>query len=55
MPIPGTQRRTYLEDNLGAAAVTLDDTQMAVLDEALSPSKIAGPRYSPTQASLVDR
>ena len=49
VPIPGTKRRTYLEDNLGAVDVTLTAEELAELD-ALSAS-VAGPRYPAGSAS----
>jgi aryl-alcohol dehydrogenase-like predicted oxidoreductase len=55
VPIPGTKRRKYLEENAGAAAVTLSAAEMAALDAALAPEKIAGPRYTPKQQAFVDR
>lgn len=54
-PIPGTKRRRYLEENLGAAAISLDAGAMAALDAALAPDKVAGPRYSEKQMAMVDR
>jgi aryl-alcohol dehydrogenase-like predicted oxidoreductase len=55
VPIPGTKRRRYLEENVGAAAVSLSAEEMAELDAALSPEKVAGPRYSERQMAQVDR
>ncbi len=55
VPIPGTKRRKYLEENLGAADLSLSDADMAELDAALAPDRVSGPRYSPKQAALVDR
>jgi aryl-alcohol dehydrogenase-like predicted oxidoreductase len=55
VPIPGTKRRLHLEDNAGALAVSLSAEEMAELDGALSPEKIAGPRYSPQRMAQVDR
>src|SRR3546814_7381140 len=40
VPIPGTKRRQYLDENVDAASVTLDDTQMQSLDAALAPGRI---------------
>jgi aryl-alcohol dehydrogenase-like predicted oxidoreductase len=54
-PIPGTKRRTYLEENVAAADVRLTRDDMATLDAALAPEKVAGPRYSPKQMAQVDR
>ncbi len=55
VPIPGTKRRRYLEENVGAAAMTLSTEEMADLEAALSPEKVAGPRYGPQQMAQVDR
>jgi aryl-alcohol dehydrogenase-like predicted oxidoreductase len=55
VPIPGTKRRRYLEENARAASVSLSDQEMADLDAALSPEKVAGPRYSPSQMAMIDR
>jgi len=55
VPIPGTKRVSYLEENVAATSATLDATQMRTLDEALAPEKIAGSRYSPRVQSLIDR
>jgi aryl-alcohol dehydrogenase-like predicted oxidoreductase len=55
VPIPGTKQRRHLEDNLGAAAVTLTADEMAQLEGALSSENVAGPRYSPERMAQVDR
>jgi aryl-alcohol dehydrogenase-like predicted oxidoreductase len=55
VPIPGTKRVARLEENVGAADVSLGAAEMEALDEALAPGKIAGPRYNPKQMSTVDR
>jgi aryl-alcohol dehydrogenase-like predicted oxidoreductase len=55
VPIPGTKRRSYLEENIAAASIALDEAQMKALDDALAPGKIAGPRYNATLMSTVDR
>src|SRR5688572_17742094 len=39
VPIPGTKRRKYLEENVGAASVSLDAGEIAALDAALAPEK----------------
>jgi aryl-alcohol dehydrogenase-like predicted oxidoreductase len=54
-PIPGTKRRRYLEENVAAAEVRLTAEEMEELDAALSPEKIAGPRYNQRQMAMVDR
>jgi aryl-alcohol dehydrogenase-like predicted oxidoreductase len=44
-PIPGTKRRTYLEENIAAADVSLTDEDLERLDEILPPGAAAGDRY----------
>lgn len=55
VPIPGTKRRSYLEENVGAADVELTRDDMAMLDAALAPEKISGPRYSAAAQATIDR
>ncbi len=55
VPIPGTKRVKYLEENVAAAQVTLDAAQMQTLDAALAPENIAGQRYNPTTMTMIDR
>jgi aryl-alcohol dehydrogenase-like predicted oxidoreductase len=55
VPIPGTKRRKYLEENVGAANVRLTREEMAILDAALAPEKVAGPRYGEKAMAQVDR
>lgn len=45
VPIPGTKRVAYLEDNLAASEITLTDEEISRLDELFAPGVIAGPRY----------
>ena len=55
VPIPGTKRRKYLEENVGAADVTLGEREMAALDDALAPGRVSGPRYNKERMAQVDR
>ncbi|HET9765471.1 MAG TPA: aldo/keto reductase, partial [Thermoanaerobaculia bacterium] len=55
VPIPGTKRRRYLEENVAAADLALDAAEMAALDAALPPGTTAGPRYGERMLSLIDR
>ena len=55
VPIPGTKRRRYLEENVAAASIELSTEEMRELDAALPPGKVAGPRYNERQMSFVDR
>ncbi len=45
LPIPGTRRIKYLEENVAAAAVSLSDADLAHLDAAMPPGAAAGARY----------
>jgi aryl-alcohol dehydrogenase-like predicted oxidoreductase len=55
VPIPGTKRRRYLEENLAAATLALDPQEMAELDRALAPGAVAGPRYNERMMAFIDR
>jgi aryl-alcohol dehydrogenase-like predicted oxidoreductase len=45
VPIPGTRRVKYLDDNLGALNVALSSTDLARIDEIAPRGVAAGPRY----------
>ncbi len=55
VPIPGTKRRAFLEENVGALDVELTPGEMAALEAALPGGKAAGERYAPAQARTIDR
>jgi aryl-alcohol dehydrogenase-like predicted oxidoreductase len=55
VPIPGTKRRKYLEENVGAAFLVLTPAEIGDLDRALAPEKVAGPRYNPQLMATIDR
>ena len=55
VPIPGTKRRTYLEENIAAVSLRLDPEEVAELDHALPPEAISGPRYNEKLMAMVDR
>jgi aryl-alcohol dehydrogenase-like predicted oxidoreductase len=55
VPIPGTKRVKYLEDNLGALDVVLSPDDLAALDELFSPGAATGERYAPNMMKLVNR
>jgi aryl-alcohol dehydrogenase-like predicted oxidoreductase len=46
VPIPGTKRRTYLEQNAAASEIRLSDDELRQLDEAFPPGAAAGQRYA---------
>jgi aryl-alcohol dehydrogenase-like predicted oxidoreductase len=53
VPIPGTKRRSYLEENAGASEVELTDEDLRRLDEAAPRGGTAGQRYA--DMSSIDR
>lgn len=55
VPIPGTKRRSFLEENVAAAEIRLSDAEVARLDAALRPEIVAGPRYTPQMMGMIDR
>jgi aryl-alcohol dehydrogenase-like predicted oxidoreductase len=52
VPIPGTKRRTYLEQNAGAADVVLTEADVQRLDAS---HDFAGPRYNERLMQYIDR
>jgi aryl-alcohol dehydrogenase-like predicted oxidoreductase len=54
VPIPGTKRIAWLEENAGALAVTLSPDELARLDAAAPPGGTAGPRYGERLMALLD-
>jgi aryl-alcohol dehydrogenase-like predicted oxidoreductase len=55
VPIPGTKRRKYLEENAAAADIALSQEDLARLDEAFPKDAAAGQRYPEHVMALVDR
>ena len=55
VPIPGTKRRTYLEENVAAVDLDLSPTDLAAIESAIPPSLVAGERYPPARMASVDR
>jgi aryl-alcohol dehydrogenase-like predicted oxidoreductase len=53
VPIPGTKRRTYLEENAAAVEAELDDEDLARIDAELP--RVAGERYDEAGMASVDR
>ncbi|NIK60936.1 aldo/keto reductase [Kribbella shirazensis] len=54
-PIPGTKRRKYLAENLGAAEVSFSADELAALDAAFPPDAVAGQRYQQGGMDLVGK
>lgn len=55
VPIPGTKRRRYLEENLGADQLVLSAEDIARLDAALRDHAVSGDRYGSAALAMVDR
>src|SRR5258708_6608557 len=54
VPIPGTKRRKYIEENAAAVDVSLAPELIQSLQEAFPPDAASGDRYVPTMKELVN-
>jgi aryl-alcohol dehydrogenase-like predicted oxidoreductase len=54
IPIPGTKKRKYLEENAGAADVTLTKDDLKKIEEVVNRHPDTGKRYSEGALKLVD-
>jgi aryl-alcohol dehydrogenase-like predicted oxidoreductase len=54
VPIPGTKRRKYLEENVGALSVKLTKEDLRRIDEAFPPEAASGERYPEHVMALVN-
>jgi aryl-alcohol dehydrogenase-like predicted oxidoreductase len=55
VPIPGTKRVAYLDDNLGAVNVRLTAAEMAQIDAILPAGAASGERYNAQAMEMIDR
>src|SRR5580704_4215684 len=55
VPIPGTKRRKYLEENAAAAEIKLTPAEVAELEAAVPHTEIAGERYATPAMNAIDR
>lgn len=55
VPIPGTKRRTYLEENTYSAEVALDTDALSDIEAAVRAELVAGPRYNERMMAYIDR
>ncbi len=55
VPIPGTKRRSYLEENVAAAEVSLSREELASLDELAPRGVAAGERYNTSGMAALGR
>jgi aryl-alcohol dehydrogenase-like predicted oxidoreductase len=54
VPIPGTKRRRYLEENLGALEVELTGDDLAAIEEVTPRGSVAGERYNAQMMANVN-
>jgi aryl-alcohol dehydrogenase-like predicted oxidoreductase len=54
VPIPGTKRRGYLQENAGALEVELTADDLAAIEESTPRGSVAGERYTPEHMANVD-
>jgi aryl-alcohol dehydrogenase-like predicted oxidoreductase len=54
VPIPGTRRQRYLEENLGSLAIELSAEDLAAIEAAAPPEQVAGTRYDATSLTFVN-
>ncbi|MFF9788176.1 aldo/keto reductase [Streptomyces libani] len=54
VPIPGTRRQKYLEENLGALTIELTAEELTAIDAAAPAGRIAGTRYDEVSMTFVD-
>ncbi|QWP77631.1 aldo/keto reductase [Lysobacter sp. K5869] len=55
VPIPGTKRRKYLDDNLGAVDVVVSADELATLNAVFAPGAVAGDRYTEAGMAMIGR
>lgn len=54
VPIPGTKKRSRLEENVAAVDISLSAADVAAIEQAVPADQIAGERYSPDRMSLLE-
>jgi aryl-alcohol dehydrogenase-like predicted oxidoreductase len=54
VPIPGTKRRLYLEENVGALEVVLNAEELAAIDAIFPPDAAQGTRYPTATMGLLN-
>jgi aryl-alcohol dehydrogenase-like predicted oxidoreductase len=54
VPIPGTKRVSYLEENAAAVGIELSSGELAALEEAVSDNSVAGTRYAERDMALLN-
>jgi aryl-alcohol dehydrogenase-like predicted oxidoreductase len=55
VPIPGTTKLHRLEENVGAAGLTLNDSDLKEINDALTTIQVQGARYSEQAQKMINR
>ncbi len=55
VPIPGTKRVKYIEQNIAAAGITLNSTEMERLESIIPPGTATGNRYDDVNMSFINQ
>ncbi|GAA2585787.1 aldo/keto reductase [Actinomadura fulvescens] len=55
IPIPGTRRRTHLEENVDAVFLSLGPAELAAVEAALPPEEVHGARWNEQSMEYIDR
>jgi aryl-alcohol dehydrogenase-like predicted oxidoreductase len=55
VPIPGTKRRTYLEENVAAATMSLSDEDLVAIEKAAPAEAVRGQRYPEQMMGAINR
>ncbi|BFO08137.1 hypothetical protein GGER_06470 [Serratia rubidaea] len=55
VPIPGTKRRRYLEENVAAASLALSAQELAAIEAVFPQQAAAGARYGQESMGYVNR
>ena len=55
VPIPGTKRRDYLEENAAAAEIELTAADVEALEAAVPAEEVVGERYGPANLRAINR
>lgn len=55
VPIPGTKRKRYLAENIGALAISLSNDELQQIDDVFPVGAAAGARYAPAALQAINR
>jgi len=55
VPIPGTKRRKYLEENVASVELSLSTADLARIESLFPKTQVAGERYAPENFALIER